>query len=639
MSVTQLRSSASLAPPGRAFVLLLLMGSDAHAVEATPDEPAPAAFYAAFSTSVGTFHIRANRSWSPLGVDRLFGLLRRGHYDDTRIYRVVPGWVAQFGYSGDPSVQRAQTVIPDDPIGLAAHNRRGFLSYSASYTANMGHATNRTTELYVNYADHLQLDRLGFTPIAEVVGGGMAVVDAFHSGYGELRDACGLHGFRPCEGPVESRILAEGNAYLDADFPRLTRIVSAAVVSEEAVAARPARIELHCHLDGSVPPETLLRVARRRKLVLPGIGRVPQAVGDVWASLRSMGPIWRWFDLVNEIIGGDAPTLTEVAEDFVRRQAAQGIAYTEVRWDPVRPSASRLANASIAVEEAVAAVAKGLAAGAARHAVAVHQILCAMRGSPEGACYDLARLAAKVRSGAVGGVVGIDLAGDELHFNNTRNGVEGCFRYAKAELRLNATVHAGEMADDEYADVASAVLDMRADRVGHGYAAARHAPTLQMLARRGVHLEACPAGHHDNLHATGVYREAGLRFGLSTDDPAAYFGNVTMGDVEALVRQRLGFTTADILRAHADAYAAAFAPSAARVVAAQQREQREQRAAPYPAIPDASELLWAAMAMAALVLVGTVAKRGWRRWGAHRKRRKREVPAELVLPATEVMFK
>jgi adenosine deaminase len=78
-----------------------------------------------------------------------------------------------------------------------------------------------------------------------------------------------------------------------------------------------------------------------------------------------------------------------------------------------------------------------------------------MRGSPGEACYDVARLANATRTGGLGGVVGLDLAGDEFHYNNSVGHVAGCFRYAKEELGLNTTVHAGEMAGP--ADVRSAV--------------------------------------------------------------------------------------------------------------------------------------------------------------------------------------
>ncbi len=207
---------------------------------------------------------------------------------------------------------------------------------------------------------------------------------------------------------------------------------------------RATRAELHVHLDGAIPATTLLRVAQRRELQLPVVG-IPTSVDDIYAALHSLGEAWQWFDLVNDVIGGDAPTLTEVAAEFVARQAAEGIAYTEVRYDPVRAARSAYANVTITREAAVAAVAAGLKAGSEAHAVEAHQLLCAMRGEPAAACFELVELAARARSGALGGVVGIDLAGDEFHFNNSQGQVEECFRHATLELRLNATVHAREM--------------------------------------------------------------------------------------------------------------------------------------------------------------------------------------------------
>ncbi|KAL1519154.1 hypothetical protein AB1Y20_003414 [Prymnesium parvum] len=526
---------------------------------------APDDFIAEFYTSAGAFRVHARRAWSPHGVDRFYRLLQRGHYNDTRVYRVVPTWVAQFGYAGDPSRQQAYAAIPDDPPRVA-QNVRGTLSFSASYTSTKDHATNRTTELFINLQDHFELDALGFTPIASILDDGMTVVEGFYHDYGEMSDACRLHGFVPCNGPAEERILSEGNAYLDREFPRLTRIYGAAVVNTRpprSASLYAPRTELHCHLDGSIPVKTLLNVSQRRKLHLPGLPGVPSSEEDIWVALNSISPVWRKFDLVNDIIGGDEQILFEMGLEFAARQAASNILYTEVRYDPVRAAVSRLGNTSINVENAVQAIEAGLREGSTRHGVEVYQLLCAMRGAPAEACFALARLAAAMRSGRLGGVVGIDLAGDELHFNNSRDHVEECFRYAKLELELNTTVHAGEMAGPE--DVRSAVNVMLADRVGHGYSAIQDEELVALLKQRGMHLEACPAGHHNNLNATGAYLRYGLNFGLSTDDPAPYFANTSMGAIESLVQTKVGFSAANVSHARRNAFEARFAPSAARL--------------------------------------------------------------------------
>jgi cyclophilin family peptidyl-prolyl cis-trans isomerase len=201
----------------------------------------PPTFSARFATDAGDFVVECHRAWAPIGVDQFYGLLMARHYDDTRVYRMIPGWVAQFGYSGDAMLQRElmRSPIADDPVLPHTHNTAGIISYSAAYDEALTHATNRTSELFVNLADHLELDALGFAPICEVAAGGMQVVRRFYSGYGELADACDLHGFTPCDGPSEAEILSGGNALLDARFPLLTRIHSATLVAPPSAPPPP----------------------------------------------------------------------------------------------------------------------------------------------------------------------------------------------------------------------------------------------------------------------------------------------------------------------------------------------------------------------------------------------------------------
>ena len=398
-------------------------------------------------------------------------------------------------------------------------------------------------------------------------------------------------------------------------------------------------VELHVHLDGAIPPSTLLRVSRRRGLALPGINRVPETIEDVWTSLQSMQPVWHRFDLVNEIIGGSEDTLAEISQEFVDRQAAQNVTYTEVRWDPIRPAVSTLANVSISAEAAIGAVQRGLRAGCERHGIEVYQLLCAMRGKPGAACFDLARLASRTRSGELGGVVGMDIAGDEAHFNNTVNDYEACLRYAKVELLLNTTVHAGESYTDihrSYADVVSAIEVMRCDRIGHGYASTHDEDTLELVRRRGVHLEACPAGGHGNgvnLAATGVYRARGLSFGLNTDDPTPYFANTTLEHVEDLVRSRLNFSSADIDKAYSDAYAASFARDARRIVA-MQRAAAQPGPTPLPPIADVGGGRPTGF-IVVCVLIG-LSSLAFLAWAALGRRRSPQPPKEVSLTATTI---
>jgi peptidyl-prolyl cis-trans isomerase A (cyclophilin A) len=181
---------------------------------------APDSFRVAFETSRGRFDVVAHRAWSPIGVDRFYDLVRRRYYEDARFFRVVSGFVAQFGLAGDPRVTEAwlSRTIPDEPVRQS--NRRGRIAY-----ARAGPNT-RSVQLYINLRDNPRLDALngfGFPPIAEVVSG-MEVVDSLYGGYGEGRPVG--------RGPVQDSIRARGNEYLERAFPRLDYVRTARVVRE-----------------------------------------------------------------------------------------------------------------------------------------------------------------------------------------------------------------------------------------------------------------------------------------------------------------------------------------------------------------------------------------------------------------------
>ena len=183
---------------------------------ATLNEQAPPVYRAKFETSEGDFVIEVHREWAPLGADRFYNLVRNGFYDGVRFFRVLDGFVAQFGIHGDPQVSAAwrNQRIPDDPV--LQSNARGFVTYA------MAGPNTRTTQVFISYGDNSRLDGMGFAPFGQVVEG-MDVVDALHSGYGE--------GAPRGAGPDQGRIQAEGNAYLEREFPELDYVERATIVS------------------------------------------------------------------------------------------------------------------------------------------------------------------------------------------------------------------------------------------------------------------------------------------------------------------------------------------------------------------------------------------------------------------------
>ena len=177
---------------------------------------APATFKAKFETSEGDFVVQVTREWSPNGADRFYNLVRNGYYDGARFFRVLDGFMAQFGINGDPAVNKAWmgATIKDDPVKQS--NKRGMVTFAQTSQPN-----SRGTQLFINYADNSNLDGMGFAPIGEVVEG-MAAVDSLYGDYGEGAPDGG--------GPDQMRITAEGNKYLNASFPKLDFIRTARIV-------------------------------------------------------------------------------------------------------------------------------------------------------------------------------------------------------------------------------------------------------------------------------------------------------------------------------------------------------------------------------------------------------------------------
>jgi peptidyl-prolyl cis-trans isomerase A (cyclophilin A) len=178
-------------------------------------ETAPAVWKAKITTTKGDFVVEVHRDWAPLGADRFYNLMKMGYYTDVAFFRVVKGFMVQFGIHGDPLVNAVwrDARIPDDATGKQS-NTRGTLTFATSGR------DSRTVQLFVNYADNANLDAMGFTPVGKVVQG-MDVVDALEGEYGE--------GAPRGNGPSQPRIQSEGNAYLRADFPKMDYVKSAAL--------------------------------------------------------------------------------------------------------------------------------------------------------------------------------------------------------------------------------------------------------------------------------------------------------------------------------------------------------------------------------------------------------------------------
>ncbi|MFN5627509.1 MAG: peptidylprolyl isomerase [Planctomyces sp.] len=190
--------------------LLLVFGAGlVNAQETAKSTKAPDKFRVKFETSCGDFTVEVQRDWAPLGADRFHELVQAGFYDECRFFRVVPGFVVQWGMNGDPAVYAKwkDREIKDDKVTQS--NREGMITF-----ASRGPNT-RTCQLFINLADNERLDDLGFAPCGKVVVGGVGV-KKITSEYGQR--------------PQQPLIQEEGNAYLKKEFPKMDYIKKATVV-------------------------------------------------------------------------------------------------------------------------------------------------------------------------------------------------------------------------------------------------------------------------------------------------------------------------------------------------------------------------------------------------------------------------
>jgi cyclophilin family peptidyl-prolyl cis-trans isomerase len=199
----------------RALLALLLVTSACHVYTAAPPG-IKATTRVRIETSKGAFVLEVNRQWAPRGAERFLELVKTGFFNDSRFFRVREKYIAQFGIAGDPAVTRKWIGREFADDSVRATNVRGTFAFA------MTGPNQRNTQIYINLVDNKQLDAQGFSPIGRVVEG-MDVVDQIYSEYGE--DSGG--GLRLGK---QQKMLEEGNKHLDAQFPKLDKLVRATVI-------------------------------------------------------------------------------------------------------------------------------------------------------------------------------------------------------------------------------------------------------------------------------------------------------------------------------------------------------------------------------------------------------------------------
>ena len=188
--------------------MALTLAACSGSAQGPTNEKAPDTFRVNFDTSRGPFVVEITRAQAPNGADRFYNLVKAKYFDGARFYRVVPGFMVQWGGAADPEMTKKwDAPIPDDPV--RATNARGTITFAASSLPN-----SRTTHMFINFVDNARLDSMGFSPVGKVVSG-MENVDQIYSGDGER--------------PDQERIREEGNTYIMTHYPNLDYIKTARI--------------------------------------------------------------------------------------------------------------------------------------------------------------------------------------------------------------------------------------------------------------------------------------------------------------------------------------------------------------------------------------------------------------------------
>ena len=226
MMASSSRGSRSIAFMPAAIALVACFAvADGCRHQGTPVAAVPDSFVVALETSRGRAEVMVRKHWSPLGAARFFDLVNEKHFDGARFFRVLPNYIAQFGLSGDPVVDKAWRGrdIDDEPVKHT--NSHGTLTF-----ASAGPGT-RSSQFFFNLKDNAPLDAMngGYPPFGEVISG-LPAIDSLYSGYGDATPKSGTQLGK--EGPVQDSIIAQGNAYLERGYPKLDYIKTARIMQQ-----------------------------------------------------------------------------------------------------------------------------------------------------------------------------------------------------------------------------------------------------------------------------------------------------------------------------------------------------------------------------------------------------------------------
>lgn len=278
-----------------------------------------------------------------------------------------------------------------------------------------------------------------------------------------------------------------------------------------------SKIELHCHLDGSLSPQLVKRLLHERgeDYEIKELKQMLQAP----ANCASLSEYLRCFDLPNEVL--QQPQELEAAACELAMQAAEEqVKYIEVRFAPQFSTAEGLS-----VTQILESVIEGLRQAKLACGIESGVIVCGMRGLSEEANLSMLK---EARQFLGCGVVGCDLAGDEKYYPVS---LYTYFFEAAGRYQMPFTIHAGECGN---ADNIRAAIELGAARIGHGIAMYHNRELQQLCADKRIGVELCPTS---NLQTQAIsdfrnyplreFMDAGIPVSVNTDNRTVSDTNLT----------------------------------------------------------------------------------------------------------------
>lgn len=320
----------------------------------------------------------------------------------------------------------------------------------------------------------------------------------------------------------------------------------------DRAAAATVGLNLHTHLEGTIRPQTAAELAEAHGTPAPPGG------WEAALRMREAGTLTTFLEHVAAAypLFATPDAVARIVAEAVEDAATDGVEYLELRFGPATHATA------MSIGEVIAAAVEGLRDGTRRSGLPAGLVVCALRHHDSETNEAVARAAAD-HAGL--GVVGFDVAGDELLFPSLEPMVRPFTIAAAAGLGL--TAHAAEAGTAQHARDAVERLGVR--RIGHGIRAIDDGEVLRWAAGEGICFEQCPTSNvltgavpSYAEHPIRAFLEAGCEVVIGDDDPTTT-GAPLSAEFESLV-ERVGLGPDEIRRIHATSVERVFCEDSTR---------------------------------------------------------------------------